>query len=494
MNPVVTTASGSVRGARAEFGASVFKGIPYAAPPFGARRFKPAQPATPWPGERDALEYGPTAPKAGYPPPYDALLPEVAISGEDCLNLNIWTPDPGGSAPVLVWLHGGAFVNGSGSVAGYDGARFARDGVVLVTINYRLGVDGFLHLGDGVANLGLLDQIAALAWVRDNIAGFGGDPGRVTVAGESAGAMSIGALMAMPAAAGLFRQAILQSGAAHHTLSAETGLLVGHRTAGKLGIEPVREQFGKVPIEQLVRAQQAVRIDLLGNPDPVVWREAALNSMPYEPVVDGETLPEDPAHAAAGAASDVAILLGSNRDEQRLFLVPTGAVDLIDEAALQRTAQRYGLDPDSALDVYRSGASRSGPGYVAAALVTDWFYRIPAVRLAERREAHGSAPSYMYEFAWQPSAFEGRLGACHAAELPFVFDNLAERGMSALLGQTPQHLADVMHAAWVSFATQGDPGWPAYDAQRRTTMRFDLASGAEEDPRPAERELWSGLR
>jgi para-nitrobenzyl esterase len=495
VNTVVTTAFGPVRGARTDFGVAVFKGVPYAAPPFGANRFKPPLPVTPWAGEREALEYGPTAPKAAYPPPFDALLPEVDIPGEDCLNLNVWTPDPSGSAPVLVWLHGGAFVNGSGSVAGYDGARFARDGVVLVTINYRLGVDGFLHLGDGVANLGLLDQITALAWVRDNIAGFGGDPGRVTVAGESAGAMSIGALLAMPGATGLFHRAILQSGAANHTLPAETALLVAQRTAEKLGIEPQRELFAEVPVEQLLRAQQAVRADVLVNPDPAVWREVAVNAMPYEPVVDGVTLPDDPAKAAdAGASADIALLLGSNSDEQRLFVVPTGLIDLVNEATARGSARRYGLNPESALDVYRAGHPEASPGFLMAALVTDWFYRIPAIRLAEAHAARGAAPSYLYEFAWQPSTFDGRIGACHASELPFVFDNLADKGMSKLLGDTPQQLADTMHAAWVSFVTDGDPGWPAYDAKQRTTMRFDLESGAVDDPRPAERELWTGVR
>jgi para-nitrobenzyl esterase len=494
VNPVVTTAHGAVRGAQTDFGVSVFKGIPYAAAPFGADRFKPPRPAASWPGERDALEFGPTAPKPGYPPPFDELLPEVDIPGADCLNLNIWTPAPSGSAPVLVWLHGGAFANGSGSAPGYDGTRFARDGVVLVTINYRLGLEGFLYLGEGAANLGLLDQLAALAWVRENIAGFGGDPARVTVAGQSAGAMSIGALLAMPASAGLFHQAILQSGAAHHTLPAETAAMVSRHTAEKLGIEPRPELFAKAAIEELLSAFQAVRADVLHNPDPAAWREVAVNSMPYEPVVDGVTLPDDPARSAAGASAGIRLLIGSNTDEQRFFTVPTGVAELADEAALRRSAARYGLDPDSAPDVYRSGRPDSGPGYLMAALVTDWFYRIPAIRLAEARAALGAAPSHLYEFAWQPSSFGGRIGACHAAEVPFVFDNLARGSLSKLLGDMPQRVADTMHGAWVSFVAQGDPGWPAYDPKQRTTMRFDLESGAVADPRPAERELWSGVR
>src|SRR5689334_3793785 len=216
---VIQLADGAVRG-REESGVCSFLGIPYAAPPFGANRMRPPQPVAPWDGVRDATAFGPTTPKGDYPPQYMPLFPEVVIAGEECLNLNVWTQDPGASGlPVLVWIHGGSFMNGSGSVSSYDGTAFARDGVVCVTINYRLAAEGFLYLGDGIANLGLLDQLAALRWVQENIAAFGGDPGRVTVAGESAGAMSVTTLLSMPLAAGLFAQAIAQSGAGAHTLT-----------------------------------------------------------------------------------------------------------------------------------------------------------------------------------------------------------------------------------------------------------------------------------
>src|SRR5260370_1551669 len=236
----VRTQEGVMRGRSVEEVAT-FKGIPYAAAPFGANRFQPPRPVERWDGVREALSYGPTVPKPPYFPPFDVLIPEPAIPGEDCLNLNIWTPDVGRAGlPVMVWIHGGAFSNGSGAVPVYDGSAFARDGVVCVTINYRLGADGFLFLGDGIANVGLLDQVAALAWVRDNIASFGGDPARVTIAGESAGAMSVITLMSMPLAAGLFRRAIAQSGAGQHVLTEGTAATVGGYLAELLTVPAER--------------------------------------------------------------------------------------------------------------------------------------------------------------------------------------------------------------------------------------------------------------
>ncbi len=245
--PVVRLKDGAIRG-KAESGLTAFLGIPYAAPPFGANRMLPPQPVTAWEGERDATAFGPTVPKGDYPPQYARLFPEVVIPGEDCLNLNVWTPDPNGAGlPVLVWIHGGSFMNGSGSVADYNGAAFARHGVVCVTINYRLSAEGFLYLGDGVANLGLLDQLAALRWVQANIAAFGGDPARVTVAGESAGAMSVTTLLSMPLAEGLFAQAIAESGAAAHTITPDVARKVAGFLAEALNTAPEREALKAVP-------------------------------------------------------------------------------------------------------------------------------------------------------------------------------------------------------------------------------------------------------
>lgn len=438
-------------------------------------------------------------PKPPYFPPFDVLIPEPAIPGEDCLNLNVWSPDLGAAKlPVMVWIHGGAFANGTGAIAIYDGSRFARDGVVCVTINYRLGIDGFLYLDDGNANLGLLDQIAALEWVRENIAAFGGDPDNVTIFGESAGGMSVGTLLAVPRAAGLFRRAIAESGAAHHVISPASALYISHYLAKKLGVEPTEAAIAAVPIDRLLQAQIELSADVFNKPDPVLWGEVAGNLMPFEPVIDGDIIPTRPAdRLAGGAGADADVMVGTNAEEQRLFLVPNGVIGYVTEEAVAGAAAAYGLPVETALATYRATHPGATPGELLSAIITDWFYRIPAIRLAEAY-AKRDAPTYMYEFAWRSPKFDGLLGACHSLEISFAFDNLDKEGLETpekLVGNNPpQQLADTMHAAWVAFATRGDPGWPRYDLSRRATMRFDTTSEVVNDPRSAERALWEGLR
>src|SRR5947209_9193100 len=261
MNTVVKTRCGEVRGSVAD-GMYTFKGIPYAAPPFGANRLRLPQPVAPWSGVRDALSYGPKAPQPPYPPGMELFLPpELTSPGEDCLTLNIWSPVlRSAGLTVLFWIAGGLFeYHATGASPWYDGSRFARDGIVCVTINYRVGAEGFLSLGKGNANRGLLDQVAALQWVQENIAAFGGDPGNVTIFGESAGALSVGTLLSMPRAEGLFRRAIAQSGAAHHVSSPASARRVGQRLAEKLGVEATREAIAAVPLDSLLAAQASLR-------------------------------------------------------------------------------------------------------------------------------------------------------------------------------------------------------------------------------------------
>lgn len=447
--PRVTTAYGVVEGRREAGGTSAFRGIPYAAPPAGVLRFAAPAPPQPWDGVRDAGAYGPTAPKVPYSDTYSALLPDPEIPGDDCLNLNVWTPAPapGARLPVMVWIHGGALTRGSSAVPVYDGAAFARDGVVLVSFNYRLGVLGYGLFPDAPANRGLLDQIAALTWVRDNIAAFGGDPGRVTVFGESAGAISIGALLAAPRAAGLFTQAVLQSGAPGASPRDKVRAMV-RRMASLLKVPATAEAFAGVALPDLLAAQGAV----LRRSGPL------LGGPVFGLVTDPDTLPADPLDAAA---ADVPLLLGWTTEEYRLWLAPTGGMRLLDRlgplsVALARARTGKDMAEVRALRASMPGAT---PADLAGQLLTDRLLRDPLRRLAGARRA---APSYLYEFSW-PSGLPG-LGACHALELGFVFDTLDVPESSWLAGpDAPQALADEMHAAWVRFAVTGDPGWARWD-------------------------------
>jgi carboxylesterase type B len=497
MDAVVKIRHGTVRGSVAD-GVSSFKGIPYASPPFGANRLRPPLPVEPWSGVRDALIYGPTAPQPSVPPSVAALIPNPAIPGEDCLNLNIWSPDLGPvSQPVMVWIHGGMFEFGTG--AAYDGSHFARDGIVCVTINYRVGAEGFLYLGEGQANLGVLDQLAALEWVQANIAAFGGDPGNVTIFGESAGAMSVGTLLGLPRAEGLVRRAIAQSGAAHHVISAATARRVSQRLAEKLGVEATREAIAAMPVDRLLEAQQGLMVDLVAHPDSERWGDEVVATMlPWQPVVDGDVIPAPPLdRIAAGAAARIDVMVGTNTDEHRVFLVPGGLINQVTAESLAGAVAVYGLPIEATLAAYRAAHRGASAGDLLAVIQTDWYWRIPAIRLADAH-APGASATYMYEFAWRSPEFNGLVGACHGLEIAFVFDTL-DKGFKPVLGpllgaDPPQHLADTMHAAWVAFATNGACGWPKYDLNRRATMRFDLTSEVVDDPRSAERALWEGLR
>ena len=502
---IVRTAQGSVRGI-VTGGVHVFRGIAYAAAPFGPDHLQAPKPVEPWTGVRDALVDGAKPPQPPFPGTENARAPwDRAPVGEDCLNLNIWTPDPGAARlPVMVWITGGAFR--AGSNAWYDGSRFARDGVVCVAINYRSGPEGFLYLRDATPNRGLLDQIAALEWVRENIAGFGGDPGDVTVCGESAGAMCIGMLLAMPRARGLFRRAILQSGAAHFAIPLDTARRIGGYFAEKLDVAPTLDAIGALPFERLIDAHRALDADVAAHPDPERWGMSMAGAMLMQPVIDGELLPASPLERIrAGAAGDVDVLIGTNRDDWRLFLAFTGELGAITDEMLTGPLTRYGplslaaygLPVDRLLATYRAADPSATPGVLLSAVQTDWWCRIPAIRLADAR-VNAASRTFMYEFAWPSPVANGLFGAHHALEIPFVFDTL-DLGPGQMLGDMlgpnpPRALASAMHRSWVSFITSGDAGWPEYELARRATMRFTIEPVVVDDPRRWERELWEGVR
>ncbi|CAM5388073.1 carboxylesterase/lipase family protein [Streptomyces griseomycini] len=504
MNDVTVSVShGALRG-RESGGVLAFLGIPYAAPPFGRLRMRPPQPPASWGGLRDATVYGASAPQPGYGPAMAGLLEEAGPQGEDCLNLNVWTPAAPGRAgerlPVMVFVHGGAFRNGAGSLALYDGSRLAADGVVCVTLNYRLGAEGFLLLPDGTANLGLLDQIAALRWVRDNIAAFGGDPDNVTVFGQSAGAISVTALMTMPGARGLFRRAITQSGAGHHVHTPGIGRLITERIAALAGVPCTRAALAATPPDVLVAADTALGQEIARSREPRLWGESAGGGTTVLPVVDGVTLPSRPVDAiAAGAGTEVDLLTGTTSDEFRLFAVPMGIVHRMDDTVVKGFLTGIGLPAERAHALYTLAAGPNAtPGDVFSAVMTDHSYRIPAIRVAESRARH-DAHTYVYEFARASTAADGTLGACHMAELPFVFGTLdtspADRRPDA------QDLSDQVRAAWVSFARDGRPtpprgarAWRPY-ATDRTVLRIGAGTATEvHDPAAERRHLWEGRR
>ena len=482
MSLTVETNSGPVRGLQ-EGPVHVWRGLPYAQAPAGEGRFRAPQPPQPWTEVREATAFGPVAPQLSVGlesrfnvRPSAAQLP---AQSEDCLFLNVWAPAVLGKYPVMVWVHGGSFVTGSGSMPLYDGARFAAQGeVVVVTLNYRLGALGFLHLaesGPGFENnLGLLDQLAALGWVRDNIAAFGGDPGRVTVFGESAGAMSIAALLGMPAAEGLFQAAILQSGAVR-VQPPDRAKAVAQGMLRELGISDPAA-LRTLPVEALLQAAQRLLRTFQGG-------------LPFQPVLDGATLPLNPNEAlAAGARRGLPLLIGTNHDEGNLFVSPDATGQHLERlleplVGRERAASIAGQYP----------ASRAGQ----AELITDTVFWLPALQLAARQAPH--APVWMYRFDWQVPSGQPVPGAFHALELAFVWDALDLPAARIFLSNAPapQPLADAMHRAWLAFAHHHDPNgpgllaWPRYEPPARSTLIFNTESHVERNPQPHKRDLWA---
>jgi para-nitrobenzyl esterase len=461
----VEIAAGALRGAERD-GVRTFLGVPYAEPPVGELRFRAPRPAPPWSGLREAVEWAPRAPQ-----------PELTGRGftgdEDCLYLNVYAPASPGSYPVLVWIHGGGGVLGAPHQ--FDGSAFARRGVVVVTVAYRLGVLGMLHLpGVADSNLSLRDQVAALEWVRGNVGAFGGDPDRVTLAGQSNGGRTVGTLLAVPATRGLVRQAIVQSGTGVGSVvhTPAEGAAIASAVLSELDAAP--GDLATLPVKQILQAQQRVSA-------------VSGTKVTYRVVVGDELLPERP----LDAVREVPLLIGTTADEEDLFswlqsggakLLGVGST-MLDASAVEKAVAAYAaLLPDWPEDQVRNRALTAG----------DWW--IPAIRFAEKQP-----DAWMYRLDWRIAPRGRGLGAPHGLDLPLVFDDIRNKNWRFLFaGRTfpaerMQAMATEMCDAWVRFIATGDPGWPRYTPEDRVTRLFDDVSTTVADPDRAQRLLWDTL-
>lgn len=505
-SPIVETAAGTLRGETRE-GIHSFKGIPYGADTGGANRFMPPRKPDQWAGVRDAVQYGPMAPQTATNAPRSATSAVDGASGaegEDCLVLNVFTPglDDGVRRPVMVWCHGGGFTSGSGGAA-YDGTNLARRGdVVVVTLNHRLGALGFTHLGERgdrdfahSGNVGMLDIVAALGWVRDTIDGFGGDPGNVTIFGESGGGRKVAALMAMPAARGLFQGAIIESG---------PGIRVNERAyAGELAAMLLAElglkesqlhELQRVPLDRFMAAQFAV----------IAMTPYAGARGGFRPVLDDEVLPQHPFDPVASPLSAVVpLIIGFNRTEATLFLAnDKEAFELDEEGLLRRTQRLFGDRTGQIIADMRMIHPDASPSDLYLLIDTGHRrYPIDSIKLAERKAAQAGAPVYFYKFEWESPARFGRMRTPHALEIPFVFDNIDVGNWRTLTRSTPEAsaLAARMSATWTAFARTRDPNsgdlprWEPYTLSSRASMVINNESRLENDPGAAERLLWERL-
>ncbi len=488
--PVVRTAAGQVRGRVDAAGIAVFRGIPFASPPVGALRFQRPHPAAPWDGIREAAAFGP-------PPPQSTLAlatppaPEEGRDPQDWLTVNVFSPALGAAAknPVMVWIYGGGYRAGASSLPGFDGTALAGQNVVVVTFNHRIGVEGYAQLPGVPANRALLDQVAALRWVRENIAEFGGDPGRVTVFGESAGAGAVAALLVMPTATGLFHRAIAQSVPATF-FSPALAADVTAAIAARAGLPPTAAAFAAADPAFLAAASDAVTpADHAGR-----WGPVAHTSVPFSPVVDGEVLPAAPWRAiAAGTGRDVDLIAGHTRDEFRLLAGAAGIRGLVTPEMAANALNGLVTSGDGE-KAYRVAYPDADPETLFELVNSDWLFRMPSLHLAQAHAAAGGK-TFLYEVGY-PATNHG-LGACHAIDVPLVFGDY--RGLGAMLFGTPTPqgalaVGNLMREQWAAFAADGDPGWPQYTPGRRMTRIFDDPPDVAPYPEKASMHIWDQHR
>nr|WP_276592028.1 carboxylesterase family protein [Sphingomonas sp. GC_Shp_2] len=483
----IKTTAGAVRGSRVG-GIRRFLGIPYAAPPAGALRFSEPQPVAASVTIRDATRPGPNAPQRIRDVPglaVRALVGDGWVEGDDYLTLNVWTPESGTTLPVMVFIHGGGFVLGSKDAPVQDGSSFARDGVVCVAMNYRMGINGFLPIPGVPTNLGLRDMIASLRWVQDNIASFGGDAGNVTVFGESAGAMAIADLMTSPLAKGLFHRAIIESGHGGMTRDVTIAQRLVKKLAKLLKIAPDRTGFASIAPGDALDAVEKVslpmtRLDLRG-PD---GREPVFGISRFVPVHGDDVLPEPPLDALKkGAGAEIDLLIGTNAEEMNLYLIPSGVRDKIGRLLATYVLHRSQPNARKVLRAYGMGQKGRKPGQALTDAMNDLVFRWPARRFAEEHQGR----THVYEFEWRSPLFGGELGASHAMEVPFVFDTLpVATGNEGLCGPNPpQALAERVHKIWLDFARDGTLPWPAFTRENRNVHHLAAAETIHERPMAA---------
>jgi para-nitrobenzyl esterase len=491
---VADTAFGKIRGEEIQ-GIKIFKGVPYGATTAGQNRFMPPVDPTPWAGVRDTLHYGPSAPQrnpeaAGAVSPLAVASANLPPESEDCLVLNVWTPalKDGRKRPVLFWCHGGGFVSGSGSSPGTDGANLARRGdVVVVTINHRLNVLGFTYLAEfggpdfaSSGDVGMLDIVHALRWVRNNIEQFGGDPNTVMIFGQSGGGRKVGTLLAMPSAKGLFHRAVIESGPTIKLVEIGQATNVAAMLLAKLNLTTgqVRE-LQKVPVERIMAAYFSVVKDM-GNRDQMTEG--------FSPTVDGKAIPHHPFHPAASPISaDVPLMLGSTRTE--MTLQSDEAAFSLDEAGMRaRVKSLAGDHGETLIETYRKLNPRATPSELFFLLASDYRYGAPIMKIAERRAALGKGPVHLYYFTWETPVQGGRLKSPHTIEIPFAFDNVQISKQITGGGADAMALADKVSDTWIAFARTGDPNtsklpnWPAFNATERPTMVINNQSKVVSDP------------